>query len=538
MARKRKRKRRATPLKEHRRHKKTLTPPLLSLGGIRSVSYIREFLPDLLWVAAVFDQRSAWDAAYEPLDLIEEIAPPEEVERDGRKMLLLVDGRISAFDYVPEAVRADIRAALAEKTPWALPDELGHAFALYPECPAAWLFDDWRATNSADPEIGLRYFKRLASHYGDRETEQATHLRMVPIARLAKAGKLHIPKPMADEWVGYPSGLDEDGRQKVRASMRAMYNMLGGDEFAPARAREWAEYFWRQNWRLSPCEFSPEAYVPPDDEESVEEDLPEGSRGLEIERVHERWTGALKKLGSSLRDRQMQARLDLWEPTADEVRLGLAARAYRLLYEVIDDPNMWGTTGAAHIVRSIIDTRIVTAWLLSKNDSEMYERFRDYGLGKSKLYKLHLEDYIDQHADAELEVLRDVLEREVNAEILEEFQEIDLGGTFSAKSIRNMADEAGMKPVYTLNYQPLSAEAHGEWGSLRRYDLDVCTNPLHRFHRVGRFTRSAPNGSILLLHMAFGYARDTITDVYAHYDIDVGDAFEACVEEMNAAIGR
>jgi hypothetical protein len=316
-----------------------------------------------------------------------------------------------------------------------------------------------------------------------------------------------------------------------------MYNLLGGDEFAPRRAREWAEYFWRQNWKLAPCEFIRDAYVPPtEDDESVEEELPEGSRRLEIDRVHEQWTGALRKLGRSLRERQMQAELDLWEPTGDEVRLGLAARAFRLLYELIDDPNMWGTTGAAHSVRSIIDTRIVTAWLIKQGDAALYERFRDYGLGKSKLYKLHLEDYIEQHADTELEELRDLLEREVNAEILEEFQQIDLGGTFSGKSMREMADEAGMKPVYTLNYQPLSAEAHGEWSSLRRYDLDVCTNPLHRFHRVARFTESGRTASIVLIHMAFGLARDTITDVYAYYDIDADDAFDACVDEMNAAI--
>jgi hypothetical protein len=37
--------------------------------------------------------------------------------------------------------------------------------------------------------------------------------------------------------------------------------------------------------------------------------------------------------------------------------------------------------------------------------------------------------------------------------------------------------------------------------------------------------------------MAFGYARDTITAIYAHYGIEVDDVLDACLNEMNAAIG-
>ena len=456
MSRKRRKgsKRRSTPLSAHQRHKKTLIPPILALEGIKTVTYLRDFLPDLVWIAAVFDQRSEWSAVYEPLDLIEEITPAKEVDRDGRPALRLVDGRVSVFAYVPESARAEVRAALVEKAPWALPDESGARTRPLPGVSGYMAVSTiWRARNSADPEVGLRYLKRLVSHYGDRETEQATHLRMVPIARLAKAGKLHIPAEMAEEWSKYPSGLDDDGRLKVRASMRAMYNLLGGEDFAPAGALAWAEYFWRQNWRLSPCEFVADAPVPPPDLEgdTVDDLKPTDGSRLAVESVHAGWTRALQKLGDALRERQMQAELNLWEPTADEVRLGLAARQFRLVCELVDDPNMWTAVGAAHMVRSIIDTRILAAWLLKKDDTALYDRFRDYGMGKSKLYKLHLEDYIEEHAGAELEELRELLEREVNAEILEEFQKIDLGGTFSGKSIREMAEEAGLKPVYTLN---------------------------------------------------------------------------------------
>lgn len=536
--RKRAARRRSSSLREHKRHKKVLQPPLRALSGIAHVYYLRDFLPDLLWLAAMLTEYGAPGAAYEPLDVIQDVAPAEEVQEGEQKKLLLVDGRISAFDFVREDLREAVRESLRSKTPWALPDEFGHALALYPESPASWLYDDWRRDNSADPDIGLRYMAGLVTEYADRESVPASELRMLPIARLAKAGKFHIPRSLAEEWAAYPDGLDDEGRQKTLGFIRATYNLLGSETFAPPLAQQWATDFWRQNWKLSPCNFDLGGVVIPEDEEEPEEQmLPSVDPRLVIERVHTAWTGALDKLGAELHARQMRAELDLWDPTADEVRLGLASRQFRLFYELIDDPNQWTATGAAHILRSLIETRITVGWLLKKDDRGLYERFREYGLGKNKLYKLHLEDYIDQHGSSEdLDELRETLEREVNAEILEEFQDIDLGGNFAGVSIRDMATEADLRPAYTLSYQPLSSEAHGEWSSIRAHDLAVCVNPLHRHHRVARMAKARVQPSMALLHAAFGFTRDTVEEVFAHYGVEVGDAFSACIKEMNEAI--
>jgi hypothetical protein len=316
-----------------------------------------------------------------------------------------------------------------------------------------------------------------------------------------------------------------------------MYNLQGGSEFAPPAAAAWAEHFWRQNWNISACEFgqAPAAYVPEEGDEPAHEP-PETDARVTIEDVHTAWTAALRELESGLAERQLRAPLNLYEPTADEVRLGLASRAVRLIHELIDDPNQWSSTGAAHLVRAIVDTRIVAAWLLKKNDPILFAQFKEYGMGKTKLYKLHLEDYIDAHDATHLDELREQLEGEVNAELLEEFQNISLAATFSGKSIREMAEEADVKPVYTLTYQPLSSEAHGDWGSLNRHDLRFCTNPLHGFHRVGRFELSDVPGSIALIHMAFELARDVVRDVFNSYDIEVEDLFDACVDAFNAAL--
>ncbi|MDX6499810.1 MAG: hypothetical protein QOG23_3070 [Blastocatellia bacterium] len=52
--------------------------------------------------------------------------------------------------------------------------------------------------------------------------------------------------------------------------------------------------------------------------------------------------------------------------------------------------------------------------------------------------------------------------------------------------MRNMASLVGLEDLYRLVYSPTSGELHGEWASLKKHNLTVCSNPLHRYHRLPR----------------------------------------------------
>lgn len=540
---------RSSTLAQHKRDRKVLTPPLMTLPSpMSAVSYTRDFLPDLLWIASLSHKGAEFSDVYKALDVLDELFPPARVERDGKKTMEYVDGRLSSFAYVPHDVRPAAREALREKTPWALPEDLGHAILLYPECPAVWLYEEWGEGRSVDPEIGVRYLKSLLTAFWDRSAVVSTRLRMTVIARMLKAGQLPVPRSMAEEWSKYPSNLSEDDQRKVEAGARASYNLQASRDFAPPAAYPWAEYFWRQNWKISTCDWI-ETGTPWDsldgedgeeDEGEMEDLLAPSAPGppsqARFELVHTGWLAAVRALGDELRLREERAELDLWEPIPDEVRLGLASRQFRLLSELIEDPQLWSSTSAAHLLRSVVETRIVLAWLLQKDDFDLYRRFRDYGLGKNKLYKLHIEDYIEKHGGTdELHKMRETLDREVNAEIMEEFQAIDLGGNFAGISIRDMAKEASLETLYSLNYQPLSAEAHGEWSSLRAHDLVTCVNPLHHFHRIGRFRGGDLPPNITLIHVCLDLVEDTVAQAFNYYGIDVEDAFDTALAAMNEA---
>ena len=84
----------------------------------------------------------------------------------------------------------------------------------------------------------------------------------------------------------------------------------------------------------------------------------------------------------------------------------------------------------------------------------------------------------------ELEQFAEELADEVNEEIWEELLSVDLGGNFANMDMRKMAYEVDLQELYRLVYSPASSELHGEWTSLKKFNLVRCANPLHRFHRL------------------------------------------------------
>jgi hypothetical protein len=152
---------------------------------------------------------------------------------------------------VPEEHRSEARQIVAKVG--ALDDGLAHALCLYSECPAAWLLQDWRTEHHVDPERGLTYLKGLIARMRDGHGRWAAQLRVVPLSRTAKNGKLHIASHLRvlDDLQRFPRDLEGDDLKRAESSIRAMYlalmQGLNGDD-AP---RTWAEHFWRQNWHLS-----------------------------------------------------------------------------------------------------------------------------------------------------------------------------------------------------------------------------------------------------------------------------------------------
>ena len=229
--------------------------------------------------------------------------------------------------------------------------------------------------------------------------------------------------------------------------------------------------------------------------------------------------------------------LDLENPTSSEVRLGLASRELRLLSYLARNPMFWEYPVAEYVLRPMVDTRILVAWLISRDDSELYEKFKSFGAGRLKLRKLHLEDFVEaEELSDQFEDHLDYLEARVNSETLEEFQTVDLGSNFAGKSIRDMAREAGLKRLYDLDYAPLSAEHHGEWASLEDWDLAISDDSLHQGHRFGSFSPSEDGVSIQVVAHAFFLMADSVEEVFNSLGSSVSPELAACEMAFTQAV--
>ena len=422
---------------------------------------------------------------------------------------------------MPADRRAEARRHLAETK--ALTDDFANALALYSDCPAGWMVEDWLQDHTANRDAGVEYLRKLVLRMRDGYTSYAAQLRWVLLARMAKNGKLSLTPEMVDLMKRYPRGLDDQERSKAESLIRASTLSMAG---APNGTSGWTRAFWQQNRRLSPCERA--AALVLTDEDEPEEDLDVEEPVLLTSVVSVGFIEAVESLENDLRELQDQVELDLYEPVSDEVKMGLASRQVRLLRRFVEQPSGWTTERSPHAIRPMVDTRILAAWLVAKNDPELFERYKNYGQGKLKLLKLNFEDHIEKRGGPEPthEEYLAWLEARVNEEVMEEYQTISLAPSFADRSIFKMAEDVGLKDLYNLVCAPLSGESHGDWGSLRLHDVDRCSNPLHRYHRLGRFGQRDETVTLDYVFTVVSLMSETVELIFDSYGISAADALD------------
>jgi hypothetical protein len=500
-------------LRDHQRQGKRLVPPLMQLPQLRPVSWFEQMLPDFLWIGALLGRRCDWRAVNSALDVLDQYVP------DGKRVL---DGRISSFALVPEKRRAEAREALFREARHAVPTAFGQALRLYPESPASWLYDD-RGDAEADPEVGLPLLRSLVSEGADRSGAFSTRLRLIPIARLAKHGKFKFPAGSGLENVPkYPRRLSTEEQRELEAVIRATWGALFGmDSAENPDVLEWPKHFWLESRVLVPCKLG-------DRQEEIT--MPEKDGPLEPEplmQVSEMYAVliALRELGEQLRSIQSEQKRDPEQSSIDAVLLGFASRLFRLFYSFMERPSAWTPSVSSVHLRPIIDARLVSAWLIKKDDPSMFADYVEHGLGRLKLLKEHVEADLGDQPDPEAKEFLDSLDRRVNLEILDWFQPVNLG-SYADVSPRDMAIEAGLKREYDLAYAPLSGEAHGDWPAIRENDTQLCEEPLHGRHRLGRFVAPSRVVSAKPVELAYEWTRDGITAIFNYLGTNVDTCFD------------
>lgn len=247
------------------------------------------------------------------------------------------------------------------------------------------MVEDWFQDHAVDRDAGVEYLRKLALRMRDGYTSYAGQLRWVLLARMAKNGKLSLPAEMVDLMKRYPRGLGDQERSKAESLIRASTLSMAGLPGAPNETSGWTCAFWQQNRHLSPCE----APLVLTEDDEPEENLDVEEPVLLTSVVSAGFIEAVEGLESDLRELH------------DQVKTGLASRQVRLLRRLVEQPRGWTTERSPHAIRPMVDTRILAAWLVTKNDPELLERYKNYGRGKLKLVKLNFEDHIEKRGGPE-----------------------------------------------------------------------------------------------------------------------------------------
>jgi hypothetical protein len=90
------------------------------------------------------------------------------------------------------------------------------------------------------------------------------------------------------------------------------------------------------------------------------------------------------------------AKIDLYEPVADEVVGGLFARVFRFLQTFVIDYHLWADDLARVVLRMMLEAVSYLRFLSEQNQPELFLAFQRYGIGQEKLYKMQVRKMIEE----------------------------------------------------------------------------------------------------------------------------------------------
>lgn len=493
------------------------------MPGSMANEWVRDDLPDLLWPLCLVAQLGDRGLVYyrEFQELVIDVVGKEEVD----ELNIAVDGKLTSLERIPVGARDDIVEAFRGHHRFGelLTREILGVMRMYENLPGGWLLVDPWTSKQNDLEESMNWLAQaIVTVVGDRHLNAL--VKASTFGWLILTRRMRFPREFGEVLIDYPVNEEKRGAADamILSSFLAFKAMdVQADPRIGDQRESWASRFWNTNRGLSAC--IPEGDVldadeaedegPPDasdagdasDESEPGEgvaavgddtDEPEAS-SISIGELVEDYMSRLATIAGAFSEAfyDPDLALNLYMPARSEVLAGLATRAIRGVAAVLRAPLMWTGENGANVMRMLFETRVVLLWLIAQEDDSIFEHYQDYGRGKRKLHKHHVETVAQELGDStphEVMSVLEMLETRTGGEWAEEFQAVSVEGTFSGKHLRTMAEEVGELDSYNHLFQTSSGVTHGEWWALEDYALQRCVNPLHRFHFVPDFDLDEP----------------------------------------------
>lgn len=483
-------------LSDHVRKGRVYSTPLVASGVLEIGDWVRDDMPDLLWPALALSELGD-SAVRRFVDWQRIVLADLEGLADAGFLAECLDGRLTGLERlgttVPAAIENVRRRALEQGL---LPAGVSRALASYFYRPAEWLVDIApRPPEQEDIDLLARAVFGVL-----KDAHRESLIKCMYVWAAVLAGTFRSDQETIDLLQPYPT--DAANRDAADTAVRAMWGAHRGllmhenpNHFDPSI--QWARVFWGANSMTTRCirsrdlensEREPEEDAMPIAEEPSEAgSVPEPAK-MPADGAHLRRLAL--DLISSYAEALESAPADLHAPEPQEVNAGLVLRAGRDVATALATPDLWCSEHGSHITRMLAETRIYIQWMANQ-DASIYQRYKDYGAGKAKLYARILNELPADARTVDFETGRAQLHALSNTDDVIDYRVVDTGDSFSGKSIRKMAEEAGLLDFYRQVYQMASGVTHSEWWSIESDAMERCQNPLHQGHLIPSLSLNA-----------------------------------------------
>ena len=468
MSKKRKKKKRnvITPFSKHKKVGSKRIAPIKQLPT-KEFNWARDLLPEYLWINSLSDRGKSESSIIfnEFLDMLDNYLDDDTC----------LSGIISDFSKISNEKKELVLHENYNLVCSHFLNPIGRLLSLFPQTPANWLVSEkWLNSVEVDKHYELEKLENSLLKLYPGNDEHCGFIRTLPMKRLLIHNIDGLPPELKQILTDYPFNRSDKDKALIESISRMRVNIyVDHDTDISKNSFNWSQHFWRRNYELSGCRFTQnnEALV------SSEVD-----KTLKFNEVCKMAQQDVERISLYLDAVMSELKIDIYEPSKDEVILGLFSRISRLCTVLLGNPELWAADMAGILLRCLVDSCICLSYLLIMNDDKLYDDFIQYGKGKEKLLLLNLQDNYPEGGTLHGEQIES-LTSELGSGIMPEMVDIDFG-KWSGKNIRQMAEKSGLLKEYSLIFDPLSGDIHGNWVSLKRINLTYCRNPLHRFHRL------------------------------------------------------
>jgi uncharacterized protein DUF5677 len=437
-----------SPIERHKRERKMLTPPMMTVSNLQLASWPNDRLPELLW-AAIIVSHLPQDLA---LSLFRNVATyGRELRRDGEQ----APGDVT-HSGIASMEPQQIRELLAIVCRNDHARTLLASLLLLEELPCREIWQEFLTNDLA--RASWQVLGRAVALTLGHQSQEATDCRWLKVMFLALKGQICFRAGKDEQMTGELMEYPNVDMQKVRPLIRAME---GGVSMLPLSGEktDWPRKFWSQCLRDTPCS----SFRSRDESGQFQA----GTTSALISAAQ----------GALVRHANQTRKTTATDPKHDVV-FGTALFCLGILEELLRVGIGQSVVGRSGL-RTLLECYVTLEYLTKENSADLWKSYRVYGAGQAKLAFLKLAN--SQAATNYISI--DTLKSLANEDVWQEFLPIDLGH-WAKSDLRALSEKAGVKDVYDRFYPWTSTYGHGHWAAIRDSVFEVCANPLHRIHRI------------------------------------------------------